>query len=290
MSQIQRESRINDVLYYIHQDISKDLNAKHLAQLASYSEQHFHRVFQQVVGEAVHTYIRRSRLEFAANQLTFNPKLSIIEVAERCGFASVSAFSRAFKSLFKLSPGQWRKNEISTSKPPYLSDIEISKAYDKIYDRALPEPKIVEVKERHVAYIRHQGYNRQIKSAWQGILAWANAEQRSTKQQFGLHHSNPTQIDLQRCRYVACIEIDKPILKRGMVNSLTIPAGLHAVFSLSGKYGELLPYISNIMEKWLPSTHFKLQSTPAYVHYHKNHFIADDEKFELDFYLPIGVY
>jgi AraC family transcriptional regulator len=27
--------------------------------------------------------------------------------------------------------------------------------------------------------------------------------------------------------------------------------------------------------------------TPAYAHYHKNHFLAEDEQFELDFYLPI---
>ncbi|MEF1338893.1 AraC family transcriptional regulator, partial [Vibrio rotiferianus] len=52
MSQ-QQVSRINDVLFYIHQDISRELSAKELADVAAYSEQHFHRIFKDVVGESI---------------------------------------------------------------------------------------------------------------------------------------------------------------------------------------------------------------------------------------------
>lgn len=38
------------MLFYIHQDISRDLSAKELADVAAYSEQHFHRIFKDVVG------------------------------------------------------------------------------------------------------------------------------------------------------------------------------------------------------------------------------------------------
>ena len=74
-------SRINDVLYFIHSDISAELPARKLAEIAAYSEQHFHRVFKSVVGESVHQYIRRSRLEFAANQLMFDTRSSVVTVA-----------------------------------------------------------------------------------------------------------------------------------------------------------------------------------------------------------------
>ena len=97
-------------------------------------------------------------------------------------------------------------------------------------------------------------------------------------------------MELAKCRYVACLGIDRPLKNRGLVNNLTIPGGLHAMFKLQGKYGELLPQISHILEKWLPASGFKMQSTPAYVHYHKNHFLAEDERFELDFCLPISLY
>jgi AraC family transcriptional regulator len=118
----------------------------------------------------------------------------------------------------------------------------------------------------------------------------ANAEQRDFSQQFALYHSNPAWVELSQCRYVTCVEIDKPILRRGLVNSLDIPAGLHAVFALEVKNGELLPQLTKILQDWLPQSGFKMQSTPTFVHYKKNQFLNQDEIFKLDFCLPISLY
>jgi AraC family transcriptional regulator len=290
MSSSQQLSRINDVLYFIHQDISQPLIAKDLAAIAAYSEKHFHRVFCQLVGEPVHQYIRRARLEFAANQLMFDNQSSILEVANKAGFVSVSSFSRAFNSVFSVSPGQWRHLDKQRVDKPYLEDPEIAANYKKLANQPLPPVSLIELPLRHVAYVRHQGYGRSIKLAWQKLQAWANAEQREFTQQFGLYHSNPAWVELSQCRYVACMQIDKPLLKRGVVNSLDIPAGLHAVFALTGKYGELLPQLSKILHEWLPQSGFKMLSTPAFVHYKKNQFLADDETFDLDFCLPISLF
>ena len=290
MNTNQHLSRINDVLYFIHQDISRVLLAKDLANIAAYSEQHFHRVFKLVVGESVHVYIRRIRMEFAANQLMFDSKASVLEVANKSGFSSLSSFSRAFKSTFELSPGQWRTHDHRYQRKSLLADQEIAASYHRLQTMALPKYKLVELPARHVAYVRHQGYDRTIANAWQTLKAWANVEERDFVQQFGLHHSNPAWVDLKKCRYVACVEIDSPILRRGVVNSMTIPAGLHAVFRLEGKYGELLPQLSHILEHWLPSSGYKMQSTPAYVHYQKNQFLSESEAFLLDFCLPISLF
>lgn len=286
----QQVSRINDVLFHIHKDISQPLFVKELAAIAAYSEQHFHRVFVLVVGEPVHTYIRRIRLEFAANQLMFDTKSSVLDIATKAGFSSLSSFSRAFKSLFQVSPGQWRSQDRLSSQKPYLADPEIAKGYHELYALPTPTPRLIELPEQFVAYVRHQGYGRSISHAWQVLKVWASAEQRDFTQQFGLHHSNPACVELAKCRYVACVGIDKPIQRRSMVNSLTIPGGLHAVFSLKGRYGELLPQLSNILENWLPNSGFKMQSTPAYVHYLKNQFLEENEVFELTFNLPISLY
>jgi AraC family transcriptional regulator len=290
MSSSQQISRINDVLYFIHQDISQELLGKKLAAIAAYSEQHFHRVFCKVVGEPVHQYIRRARLEFAANQLMFDDKSSILEVANKTGFVSVSSFSRAFKSKFLVSPGQWRQVGKQRVDNAYLDDAELAANYKRLENQVLPQVNLVELPERYVAYIRHQGYGRTIRFAWQKLQAWANAEQRDFSQQFGLYHSNPAWVELSQCRYVACMQIDRPLLNRGVVNSLHIPGGLHGVFSLTGKYGELLPQLSKILQQWLPQSGFKMLCTPAFVHYKKNQFLTDNEEFELDFCLPISLY
>lgn len=286
----QHLSRINDILCYIHKDISQELLASDLASRAAYSEQHFHRIFRKIVGESVHQYIRRTRLEFAANQLMFEVNTSVQDIAIKSGFISVSSFSRAFKSVYNMSPGEWRNFDINSKLKPYLSDSEIASHYIRLRSFELPQVDLVDLPERYVAYVRHQGYNRTIKTAWQHLLAWAKAEDRDSSQQYGLHHSNPACVELSQCRYVACISIDSPIQRRGVVNSFTIPGGLHAVFKLKGVYGELLPQISHILDDWLPSSGFKMQSTPAYVNYQKNHYLDKDEQFELEFCLPISFY
>lgn len=286
----QQISRINDVLYFIHQDISNTLLAKDLANVAAYSEQHFHRLFKSVVGESVHYYIRRIRMEFAANQLMFDAKSSVLDIATKSGFSSVSSFSRAFKSTFAMSPGQWRNDDHQHQDKPFLKDKEIAACYKRLQNKVVPNYVLQERPQQHVAYVRHQGYDRSIANAWKTLKAWASIEGRDFSQQFGLHHSNPAWVALSQCRYVACVAIDTPVLRRGVVNSMTIPAGLHAVFKLEGRYGELLPQLSNILEHWLPASGYKMLSTPAYVHYRKNQFLTGDEVFELDFCLPISLY
>lgn len=286
----QQVSRINDVLYFIHQDISKELLARDLARVAAYSEQHFHRVFKVVVGEAVHHYIRRTRLEFAANQLMFDASATVLDVATKSGFSSVSSFSRAFKTTFNCAPGQWRHLDFQGANSASPSNSDVAAYYQRISHIELPKCELRELPPRHVAYIRHQGYDRSISNAWHTLKAWAAMHNVDFSQQFGLHHSNPAWVALDKCRYVACLAVDSPITRRGIVNGMTIPGGLHAVFKLEGKYGELLPQLSNILANWLPTSGFKMQSTPAYVHYQKNQFLEHDEHYKLDFCLPIALF
>ena len=284
-----QQLRINDVLYYIHKDISAPLCGRDLARIAAYSEQHFHRVFKQAVGETLNTYIRRTRLEHAANQLMFDHQSSVIAVAEKCGFVSLSSFNKVFKQQFGMTPGEWRYQEVSKPKLPYLVDNEIRAGFNRIKSLALPKPTIIERKPQRVAYIRHQGYDRNIRNTWQKLVAWAIEEGAYNEaEQIGLHHSNPAWVPLEQCRYVACLAIEQPLHKRGVVNQFVIPGGLHAVFRLSGRYGELLPWYGRILDQWLPQSGFRLQTTPVLAKYHDNHFLNHNEHFNVDLCVPIS--
>lgn len=296
----QQLSRVNDVLHLIHRDISALLIASDLAKVAAYSEQHFHRVFKKIVGESVNVYIRRTRLEHAANQLMFDQQTRVIDIAEKCGFNSLSSFTHAFKEVFKTTPAQWRVVNREHSSPPYLADKDIAAGYRRVANQQISAPALLMLKETHVAYVRHKGYGRSISTAWQTLRSWALANERKfgrfesgdiglPGQQLGLHHSNPEWVALEDCRYVACLTIDQPIARRGMVNSLTIPSGLHAVFELSGEYGDLLPLIGNILNNWLPESGYTLQTTPAVIHYRKNHLLEPDERFDVRLHLPISI-
>ncbi len=283
-------SRINDALFLIHQDISAELSAARLCRIAAFSEQHFHRVFKDVVGESVHQYIRRTRLEQAANQLTFDPLSPVIEIAQKCGFQSLSSFSKAFKSQFSISPGMWRNRKRISANPAWQENPDFVAAAKRINGKSLPEPCLQKLEAKRVAYIRHTGYGKGISNAWQLLAAWCENEDRSMRTQIGLHHSNPEWIPLKECRYVACVGIDRPMVRNGRVHSLTIPGGLHACFQIKGQYGDLLPWVSKILNQWLPTSGLKMQTTPAFAVYNRNHFLHSDEQFELSYCLPVTFY
>lgn len=88
------------------------LDAISLAQGLGMSRATLYRAFQPVGGIA--DYIRRRRLAVAAIILANpdNQRRKIGEIALECGFATESAFNRAFKNAFGLAPGRARRRSI----------------------------------------------------------------------------------------------------------------------------------------------------------------------------------
>ena len=65
--------------------------------------------FRTRVGSSPGEYVRRLRLEWAAQQLT-DEHTSIAEVALRAGFYDQSHFSRMFRRHFGVAPAAWRRS------------------------------------------------------------------------------------------------------------------------------------------------------------------------------------
>lgn len=98
------QKTINWVESHLHEQIStNDIDA-----VSGLSRYHFHRVFQTSVGMSVTEYIRMRRLANAASILLHTNE-RIIDIAFYYQFESQESFTRAFKKLYGLPPGQYRK-------------------------------------------------------------------------------------------------------------------------------------------------------------------------------------
>ena len=273
------KERINEVLYHIHYDIAANLSVEELAQIASLSPFHFNRIFKKTVGESVHAYVRRVRLEHAANALLFNPDSSISEILCESGFVSNSSFTHAFKEYFGVTPTKWREVDTPLHINQNIADIEVL------------DVEVAYTPRIKVAYVRHKGYNKTIKEAWLKLQEWCyeNRLDFEKKEMIGLHHSNPNIVKKEECHYVACLKLEdeKEYFHSGEVGVMFIPRMFCAKFTLSGKYGDLMKYMDYIYYKWLPNSKYEKVHLPSMAIYHKNHFIRKDEKFELDFYIPL---
>lgn len=93
---------------YIDEHLDHDLSLKQVAAVANYSPHHFHRLFRRVVGESLHGYVRRLRIEHGAFSLRTGEK-PVGEVAVQSGFADHETFTRIFRRAFALPPRRYRE-------------------------------------------------------------------------------------------------------------------------------------------------------------------------------------
>ena len=69
--------------------------------------------FKHLFGVGIKEYQKTRRLEVASGLLA-EDRLSIQQIAGRCGYRSQSSFTRAFKELYGLTPSEW-KNRITNA-------------------------------------------------------------------------------------------------------------------------------------------------------------------------------
>ena len=99
---------IEDVKKFIYQNADQTIDRAQLAKMMGYSVPHFHRIFTAEVGENITTYIRRMRLERAANKL-ITGAVDLTHIATMAGYQSQAAFIKAFKQYFNYTPSEFRK-------------------------------------------------------------------------------------------------------------------------------------------------------------------------------------
>ena len=282
---IQQHTKIaNDMIYYIYKYIDTDISLDDLSRELHVSKFHMHRIFKNEFGRNVYETIRSIRLQKAASLLLTNKNSTITQIAKMCGYSSQTSFAKVFKEKFLMTPKEWRHNGYIS----YIKNIlkRSSSAAKSTADFSSLKPTIVKMPEMQVYYIRHQGYDRSIKETWQKLQTWVLSNELSNVTQIGMHHDNPTIIPLNECQYIACIALEeKP--ENPTLPSLNIPQGVYAKFDFSGEYGDVLRFMNWVYFDWLIQSGYETTTNPSYAIYHKNHFLSEDEKFELSYYIPI---
>lgn len=97
---------VTRVVEYIHEHLSEDIRLSQLAKEANYSVSYICAAFKNVMNKTINNYIKEKRLDLAIQYLKTD--MSIAEAAERVGFNNYSYFYKAFKSVYGISPVEYR--------------------------------------------------------------------------------------------------------------------------------------------------------------------------------------
>lgn len=104
------DAQVGRVLALLHSDPSRDWTVDDLARHAALSRSSLAERFTTLVGEPPIQYLTRFRLALAAQALR-SGAITVGRIAERSGYESEAAFSRAFKREFGVSPSAWRRSQ-----------------------------------------------------------------------------------------------------------------------------------------------------------------------------------
>lgn len=294
-------ARINAVMDYIERNLDGDLRLTTLAGVAHFSPYHFHRIFASLTGETLNQFIRRIRVEKAASNLMANVELPLTEVSDKCGYSSLSVFSRSFRDAYKISPTEFRnggfekvskickmnsKNDkLFQIKANYLSTEFLTK------NKVIMDAKI-EVKEMptmNFAYVRHTGQFDQIGKAYEKLFKWAGPRDLlkfpETKTAT-VYHDDPSVTDIENVRQSACITIGEDVKTDGEIGKMQVEGGKYAVGRFEIGVMEF-EGAWNSMCHWLADSGWQPADGYPYELYYNDHMQHPEQKFILDICIPV---
>lgn len=104
--------RLMPVLQYIQKNYAAKITLSDMAGLVNMSVPNFSAVFRKTMGMPPVEFVIRLRVHAASAQLK-NTDKKIIDIAEDCGFSSISNFIKAFRRYYGISPLQYRTDRTS---------------------------------------------------------------------------------------------------------------------------------------------------------------------------------
>lgn len=102
------DKRINGALKYIHVGADRDIKLSDVAKAVGMSRSGLAVRFKELVGDTPMNYLTYWRM-LKAKEYLKSENLPLMEVAERVGYTSEAAFSRAFKREHDQSPSAYRR-------------------------------------------------------------------------------------------------------------------------------------------------------------------------------------
>ncbi len=103
---------VQNVLKYIAEHFSEDIDTSHLAERFSVSRSKLDRDFKYAIGATPKTFIESCRIANAKLLLSSDIDRKVSEISDMCGFASEQYFYRFFKKHVGKTPAEYKKDVI----------------------------------------------------------------------------------------------------------------------------------------------------------------------------------
>lgn len=125
--------KLNQSMNYIEEHLTDEIGDEQLGRIDCCSAYHYQRMFTYMAGITLAEYIRRRRMSLAAVDLQGGDE-RIIDIAEKYGYRSPTAFNRAFQSFHGIASSSVKEQGVSVkSFSPMVFKIAVKGATEMNY-------------------------------------------------------------------------------------------------------------------------------------------------------------
>ncbi|MCI8713749.1 MAG: AraC family transcriptional regulator [Ruminococcus sp.] len=252
--------RLNDAIAYIEENLTGTIDHERLGQIACCSSYHFQRMFSYMAGMPLSEYVRKRKMSLAAVDLQ-GGSAKIIDVAEKYGYNSPTAFNRAFQSIHGIAPSALKDEGVSIkSFPPITFKITIkgvgemnyrieTKDAFRIVGVSVPLEKEI---EKNFAVIPSKWQEIATNGTLQRLTQMMNAQPMGV---LGISTCN----DEEEWRYYIAVSTS---MEKGELEEYTVPPATWAVFPGSGTNDSIQELERRIVTEWLPTSGYEYGNAP----------------------------
>jgi AraC family transcriptional regulator len=278
-NRIDYSDRLDRVTAYIYDHLDDHIDLNRLAEIACLSPYHWHRIYHAIHGETIAHTVRRLRLHRAAGLLA-NTLMTIESIAEKSGYSSSQAFSRAFHDDYAMPPAQYRKQGAHAAFGARQSQASTA-THDVVVRVVSPATALAN---------DHAGSYMQIGKAFDPLFGWCAArgllglESRA----IGIFYDDPFSVAENELRSRACIvardvmQIEPPFLR------VQIPGGRHAVLRHRGPYATMCSAYQWLYGDWLQKSGEEPADAPVFEEYLNSPRDTAPNDLLTDIYLPLA--
>ena len=261
---------LNDMVTYIEEHLTEDINYKKLAKIVGISDYSLQRIFVFLTGISIAEYIRKRRLSKSFEELR-NSDIKIIDLAIKYNYESSISFSRAFKKYFGMTPSECRKKKTKYKLFPIYEFHDGNNYNDISYEiKELTEKKVyafgvsASTQEDLLFKIRHL-YKKIRKNGIRDIF-----------DKYGMYGISLYENGLHK--YYVGSKIKLPDTEE-----IKIENGKYAIFEINFKeQKDITRLYEFVYTKWIKSTDNKILDKPAIEFYENDkcyiHFMLKDKQ------------
>lgn len=252
--------RLNQSIDYMEEHLTDEISYERLGQIACCSAYHYQRMFTYMAGVTLAEYIRRRKMSLAAVDLR-DGEARVIDIAEKYGYSSPTAFNRAFQAVHGVAPSAVRQDGVAVkSYPPIRFTIAVKGAEELNYRIETKEAfRIIGVS---APLYQEIGENFMIVPRM-----WQEAAGNGTIPKLaGLMDAPPMGLlgvsacgDEEQWQYWIAVSSTKG---SGEFGEYMVPASTWAVFPGTGASQSIQELERRIVTEWLPSSGYEYTNAP----------------------------